>query len=129
MREQQALLNKVPDKGTPLPNVEQPNEPTKNKGPILGSKEGRDKKLSASEQAVLGAALVHGTDAAIAATLDLPIATIKSRWSRILRRIAATQVGAQLVADRASEHRGPQSRHVLLDYLRRNPWELTPYGP
>jgi colicin import membrane protein len=53
MRDMQALLNKVPDKGAPLPNTPQ-EEPSKNKGPVLGSKEGRDNRLSASELAVLG---------------------------------------------------------------------------
>ena len=48
----QALLNKVPDKGAPLPNTPQ-EEPSKNKGPVLGAKEGRDKQLSASESARL----------------------------------------------------------------------------
>ena len=52
MREMQALLNKVPDKGGPLPNTPQ-EEPSKNKGPVLGSKDGRDKQLSASERAML----------------------------------------------------------------------------
>lgn len=52
MREMQALLNKAPDKGGPLPNTPQ-EEPSKNKGPVLGAKDGRDKQLSASELAVL----------------------------------------------------------------------------
>ena len=52
MRDMQALLNKVPDKGAPLPNIPQ-EEPSKNKGPVLGAKEGRDNRLSASELAIL----------------------------------------------------------------------------
>jgi colicin import membrane protein len=47
-----ALLNKAPDKGGPPPNSE-PNEPTKAKGPVLGAPEGRDRKLSASEEGML----------------------------------------------------------------------------
>jgi colicin import membrane protein len=47
-----ALLNKVPDRGAPLPTQE-PLEPTRNKGPALGAPEGRDRQLSASEIAVL----------------------------------------------------------------------------
>jgi colicin import membrane protein len=50
--EMQALLNKVPDKGAPLPNTPQ-ETPSKNKGPVLGAKEGRDKELSATESARL----------------------------------------------------------------------------
>ena len=58
MRDMQALLNKVPDKGAPLPNTPQ-EEPSKNKGPVLGSKEGRDKQLSASESARLVGLLIR----------------------------------------------------------------------
>ena len=47
-----ALLNKIPDKGAPLPSSP-PDEPTKHKGPVLGAPEGRDKQLSASERAML----------------------------------------------------------------------------
>jgi colicin import membrane protein len=47
-----ALLNKVPDRGAPLPTQE-PLEPSRNKGPTLGAPEGRDRELSASELAVL----------------------------------------------------------------------------
>jgi len=87
--------------------------------PVLG--------LSPAEKAVLKAALTCGTDAAIASALALPVASVKSRWSRILRRIASTPLGPRLTPDRSSERRGPQSRHLLLDHLRENPWELTPY--
>ena len=58
MRDMQALLNKVPDKGAPLPNTPQ-EESSKNKGPVLGSKEGRDKQLSASESARLVGLLIR----------------------------------------------------------------------
>jgi colicin import membrane protein len=58
VEDMQALLNKVPDKGAPLPNTPQ-EEPSKNKGPVLGAKEGRDKQLSASEAAMLVAKLVN----------------------------------------------------------------------
>jgi colicin import membrane protein len=53
----QALLNKVPDKGAPLPNTPQ-EVPSKNKGPVLGAKDGRDKQLSASEAAILAGKLI-----------------------------------------------------------------------
>lgn len=86
-------------------------------------------RFSPADKAVLKAALTCGTDTAIASALALPVATVKSRWSRILRRIASTPLGARLVPDRSTERRGPQSRHLLLDYLRDNPWELTPYEP
>jgi colicin import membrane protein len=48
-----ALLNKVPDKGAPPPSNTATDTPSKNKGPVLGAREGRDKELSASERAVL----------------------------------------------------------------------------
>jgi colicin import membrane protein len=47
-----ALLNKVPDAAPPPPSA--PSEaPTKAKGPTLGSAEGRDKEISASELSML----------------------------------------------------------------------------
>lgn len=85
--------------------------------------------LSPAEKAVLSAALTWGTDVAIAEALALPVPTVKSRWSRILRRVASTPLGPRLTPERAGERRGPQSRHRLLDHLRENPWELTPYEP
>lgn len=51
-----ALLNKVPDKSAPRPSAP-PNEPTKAKGPALGAPDGRDKELSASEEAMLKATI------------------------------------------------------------------------
>jgi len=85
--------------------------------------------LSDAEKAVLTAALTFGTDTAIANALRLPLATVKGRWARIFRRVAATPIGERLSAGKANDQRGPQSRHILLEYLRRNPWELTAYDP
>lgn len=48
-----ALLNKTPDKAPPPSASEPAEQPTKNKGPVLGAPEGRDKQLSASEMAIL----------------------------------------------------------------------------
>lgn len=48
-----ALLNKVPDSAAPPPPSAASEQPTKAKGPTLGSAEGRDKQISASEIAVL----------------------------------------------------------------------------
>lgn len=83
--------------------------------------------LSHAERVVLAAALTCSTDTAIAQTLRLPLATVKGRWSRIFRRVASTPTGERLSAGKAADRRGPQSRHILLEYLRRNPWELTGY--
>ncbi|MGE3508684.1 MAG: hypothetical protein AB7N65_07350 [Vicinamibacterales bacterium] len=83
--------------------------------------------LSHAERVVLAAALTFGTDTAIAEALRLPLATVKGRWSRIFRRVASTPIGDRLSASKAADRRGPQSRHILLEYLRRNPWELTGY--
>jgi colicin import membrane protein len=47
-----ALLNKIPDKGGPRPSVPL-DEQAKAKGPVLGAPEGRDRKLSASEEGML----------------------------------------------------------------------------
>jgi colicin import membrane protein len=48
-----ALLNKVPDSAAPPPPSAASEQPTRAKGPTLGAPEGRDKKLSASEYAML----------------------------------------------------------------------------
>ena len=85
--------------------------------------------FSPAEKEVLSGERTCGTDAAIASALALPVATVKSRWSRILRRIASTPLGSLLTPDRTTDRRGPQSRHLLLEHLRQNPWELTPYEP
>ncbi|MDX2205801.1 MAG: hypothetical protein NW223_23825 [Hyphomicrobiaceae bacterium] len=47
-----ALLNKMPDKGSPAPPSEF-TAPNAKKGPVLGAPEGRDRTLSASELAIL----------------------------------------------------------------------------
>ena len=47
-----ALLNKIPDKGAPRPSVPL-DEQAKQKGPVLGAPEGRDRQVSASEIAIL----------------------------------------------------------------------------
>lgn len=47
-----ALLNKAPNASTPAPSAP-PDNPTTAKGPALGAPEGRDSKISASEEAML----------------------------------------------------------------------------
>jgi colicin import membrane protein len=53
-----ALLNKVPDKAAPPPPSPPPNEPTKARGPTLGAPEGRDRRISASEIAMIRQAIM-----------------------------------------------------------------------
>jgi len=55
-----ALLNKIPDKGGPAPAVEKSDLPTKVKGPVAGAPEGKDSRLTASEMALLVAAIRQG---------------------------------------------------------------------
>lgn len=70
--------------------------------PVLG--------LSDAEKAVLLAALRHGTDAAIARALGLSLSSVKSRWSRIFRRIADTPLGRRIGSGSPRDKRGPQTR-------------------
>jgi len=81
------------------------------------------------EQELLSAALGGGTDESLSAQLGVPLTAVKSRWTRIQRRAAAAlpQLFGMRSNDPFRQHRGAQVRHVLLQYLRENPSELTPY--
>ena len=88
-------------------------------------------QFSASERRVLQAALDGSTDATIAATLGLSVHAVKATWTRVLRRIAekdgllCSRIGA-LRGD--GPRRGAQVRHLIVEYVRHNPSELTPYA-
>jgi len=87
--------------------------------PLLG--------LTPSEKAVLRVALNGVTDQAIADALEIPIASVKSRWSRIFRRVAQSSLAPQLDPGKASGERGRQARHLVVEHVRQNPSELTPF--
>ena len=85
--------------------------------------------LTTAEKDVLRIALTGVTDPAIAKALDIPLASVKGRWSRIFRRVAETPLGSLLDADKRNGQRGPQFRHIVVDHVRKNPSELTPFDP
>lgn len=83
--------------------------------------------LTPSEKAVLRVALDGVTDQAIADALGIPIASVKSRWSRMFRRVAQTTLGPQFDPGKRSGGRGPRARHLIVEHVRQNPSELTPF--
>jgi len=79
------------------------------------------------ERALLRAALAGGTDEALAARLGVAVSAVKGRWTRIQHRVADRVPQLLPKADASHGTRGAQTRHVLLDFVRHNPAELTPY--
>ena len=79
------------------------------------------------ERALLLAALDGGTDEALAARLGVAVSAVKARWTRIQHRVADRLPQLLPKADGSQRTRGAQTRHVLLDFVRHNPAELTPY--
>jgi hypothetical protein len=84
-----------------------------------------------AEQALLRASLDGSTNDRIAARLAIPVSAVRARWARVQER--AFQRVPDLFRDLPdAEHergRGPQSRHLIIEYVRRHPSELTPYTP
>jgi hypothetical protein len=80
------------------------------------------------EQQLLRAALSGMTDEGLRMKLGVATSTVKARWTRIQQRVSARlpELRAHLSKGPANG-RGPQIRHLILDYVRRNPSELTPH--
>jgi hypothetical protein len=85
--------------------------------------------FTTSERALLEAACAGRTDENLSAHLGIPLTAVKGRWKRIQRRAAAAipELFATVPLAAFEARRGAQTRHVLLNYLRHNPSELTPY--
>jgi len=83
-----------------------------------------------SEQQVLRVALTGATEVVAAEVLRLPLTAIKARWARLLERAfaAVPELLSGPVPDRNAAGRGPQSRHLVVEYVRQHPSELTPYA-
>jgi hypothetical protein len=81
------------------------------------------------EQELLLEALTGAPDKQLAARLGVPIGVVKSRWRRLLVRAftAVPDVFHGVPAPRG-DSRGLQIRHLLLEYVRHHPSELTPYA-
>lgn len=86
--------------------------------------------LSGAERRIVQAALGGQTDRAVSEQLKLPLTTVKATWRRIQAK-AERDAGLQATLGelRGEGLRGQQSRHIILDYVRSYPSELTPYTP
>jgi DNA-binding NarL/FixJ family response regulator len=83
--------------------------------------------LTRAEQDVLRAALTGAPDTEIADQLGIPLPGLKARWSRIFERVAASDLGDRLAPPKRNGTRGRQARHVVVEYVRKHPSELTPF--
>jgi len=82
-----------------------------------------------AEQRLLQAALDGAPDDTISARLGIPVSAVKARWTRIHQRVVKClpELVEHVRAPHASDRRGAQIRHLVLEYVRQNPSELTPY--
>jgi hypothetical protein len=85
--------------------------------------------LTPSERELLSEALSGVTDETLSARLGIPLTAVKARWARIQHR-AAEALPALFADVPMPSHggRGVRTRHLILDYVRKNPSELTPYA-
>lgn len=84
-----------------------------------------------SEQRLLLAALLGGTDKDLAEALGISLSAVKKTWSSIYERVAARNSGLipdQLPAESTWE-RGKEKKQRLLAYVREHPEELRPAAP
>lgn len=85
-------------------------------------------RFSRSERTLLRAALAGGTHKEVAARLALSLPAVTARWKRIVSRVSdrAPELLSAAGAARGSS-RGEQSKHLILDFVRAHPSELTPW--
>jgi hypothetical protein len=83
--------------------------------------------FSIPEQDLLQQAMSGAPDTMLAAKLDVATSAVKARWRRIVQRAlsAVPELFDGLPAPRRG--RGLQVRHLVLEYVRQHPSELTPY--
>jgi hypothetical protein len=82
-----------------------------------------------AEQDLLLAALDGAPDDTLSARLGIPLSAVKARWTRIYQRVVKClpELVEHVRAPHAADRRGAQIRHLVLEYVRRNRSELTPY--
>jgi hypothetical protein len=85
--------------------------------------------FTAAEQALLRLSLRGSTDRAMSDDLGIPLTAVKARWNRIHARVMAQlpDLFAGVSLPDRGRTRGTQFRHLILDYVRDNPSELTPH--
>lgn len=83
-----------------------------------------------AEQQLLRVARQGWPDNLLADSLGLPLTTIKARWLRIRQRVLLRypELFASLKGTHSPGARGVQHRHLILEYVRQHPAELTPYA-
>jgi len=85
--------------------------------------------FTAAEQRLLSEALAGVTDETLSARLGIPRSAVKARWTRIQERVA--RMAPELFRDVPTPpvpRRGVQTRHLILQYVRDHPSELSPYS-
>ena len=85
-------------------------------------------RLTRHDQHLLDAALAGATDDELARQLKLKTPTVKKRWATVFHHVSEVKpdIFPSHVTLSDSRSRGPQKRHLLLDYLRQHPEELRP---
>jgi hypothetical protein len=87
-------------------------------------------RFTATERRVLRFALSGATDEVVATLLRVPLTAVKARWRRIQDRATIVPgLGERIATLRRQHTRGLQWRHLIIEYVRTNPSELTPYLP
>jgi hypothetical protein len=86
-------------------------------------------RYTSAERKLLKLALSGGTDETLRIRLGASLTAVKSRWLRIQERTARRlpQLFKEVAHGPVRGGRGAQTRHIVLDYVRRHPSELTPY--
>lgn len=81
-----------------------------------------------AEQFLLALSLAGRSDEGLAEALALSVTAVKARWKRIYERAerCVPHIFSEVVR-RSETGRGSQLRHLLLEYLRNHPSELTPH--
>jgi hypothetical protein len=85
--------------------------------------------LSRKQQRLLTAAMNGGTDAELAAELDISVAAVKKSWRDIYDRVydwVPELLPAEGSRAESGSERGKAKKHRLLSYMREHPEELRP---
>jgi hypothetical protein len=85
--------------------------------------------FTTAEQELLSEALAGVTDGTLSRRLQIPLSAVKARWTRVQER--AVRRAPDLFKDvpvPPCGGRGVQRRHLILQYVRHHPSELTPYA-
>jgi hypothetical protein len=82
-------------------------------------------------QEMLSRALDGETDAALAESLHVSLATVKMRWRAIYDRVEQIEPGLfpELAERQGESSRGREKRRHILEYVRDHPEELRPFAP